>query len=206
MSSIVGVGHQEAYALDFLPSAQRAETPPAPFAPENEAAGKFVSAAPSTKPKDASSNGSAAPRESVSLADKAFKRWQERFLPADRSSPDGLQKLEEERQLKRLGLEPCTTCANRTYQDGSNDPGVSFKAPGHIAPEASASVVSAHEQEHVSNERAKAGAENRDVVSQSVQLFTSVCPECGRVYVSGGVTRTTTVSRPEKPKELDMIA
>ncbi|MDP4125178.1 MAG: hypothetical protein Q8917_19135, partial [Bacillota bacterium] len=39
---------------------------------------------------------------------------------------------------------------------------------------------------------AKASAEGRKVVSQSVTLHTGVCPECGRVYVSGGETRTVT--------------
>jgi hypothetical protein len=100
----------------------------------------------------------------------------------------------EMQALKRMGQVECQTCKNRTYQDGSNDPGVSFKAPGHIDPESSGAVVRAHEQEHVANEQAKAKAEGRRVISQSVRLFTSVCPECGRAYVSGGVTRTVTAS------------
>ena len=104
------------------------------------------------------------------------------------------------RQLKRTGKIECQTCKERTYQDGSNDPGVSFKAPGHIAPESSAAVVMAHEQEHVANEQANAAQEDRQVVSQSVRLFSSVCPECGKVYVSGGETRTTTASAP-KPRQ-----
>ncbi|HWR39077.1 MAG TPA: hypothetical protein VN611_06225 [Patescibacteria group bacterium] len=104
----------------------------------------------------------------------------------------------EIRDLKRVGKIECQTCKNRQYQDGSNDPGVSFKAPGHIAPESAAAVVSSHEQEHVTNEQAKAQTENRRVVSQSVRLFTSVCPECGRVYVSGGETTTTTAADKEK--------
>lgn len=96
--------------------------------------------------------------------------------------------------LKRTGAVECQTCRNRTYQDGSNDPGVSFKAPGHIDPTSSGAVVASHEQEHVSNEKANAAATGRRVVSQSVRLFTAVCPECGRVYVSGGETRTVTAS------------
>lgn len=101
------------------------------------------------------------------------------------------------RQLKRTGQIECQTCKERKYQDGSNDPGVSFKAPGHISPESAGSVVMAHEQEHVSNEKAKAAGEDRRVVAQSVRIFTSVCPECGKVYVSGGETRTTTASDPK---------
>ena len=35
----------------------------------------------------------------------------------------------------------CQTCKERKYQDGSDDPGVSFKTPTQIAPEQAASVV-----------------------------------------------------------------
>lgn len=110
------------------------------------------------------------------------------------TTPDGIQRLEEDRMKKRVGLEPCETCANRRYQDESGDQSVSFQAPTHIAPEAAASAVRAHEYEHVRNEQAFAQQEGREVVSQSVRLFTAVCPECGRTYVSGGETRTTTAS------------
>lgn len=106
----------------------------------------------------------------------------------------------EVQQLKRTGKIECQTCKERKYQDGSNDPGVSFKAPGHISPESAGAVVMAHEQEHVGNEQASAKNEGRRVVSQSVRVFTSVCPECGRMYVSGGETRTTTASD-EKQKQ-----
>ena len=102
--------------------------------------------------------------------------------PVDANSPE------------KTGPVECQTCKNRKYQDGSNDPGVSFKTPGHIDPGSAQSVVRGHEQEHVSNERAKAQSSDRRIVSQSVSLFTSICPECGRAYVSGGVTRTVTAS------------
>ena len=95
----------------------------------------------------------------------------------------------------------CQTCRNRKYVDGSDDPGVSFKTPGHIAPEVSGAQVMAHELEHVRNETAKAHANNRRVVSQTVTLHTSICPECGKVYVSGGLTRTTTASNQQKEKD-----
>lgn len=101
---------------------------------------------------------------------------------------------EEMRRLKRTGQIECQTCKERRYQDGSDDPGVSFKAPGHISPQGSAAVVMAHEREHVGNEQAEARSEGRKVVAQSVRLFTSVCPECGKAYVSGGETRTVTAA------------
>lgn len=86
----------------------------------------------------------------------------------------------------------CETCKRRQYQDGSDDPGVSFKTPTHISPDQAGNAVRSHEQEHVSREQAKAEREGRKVISQSVSIHTAVCPECGRVYVSGGTTRTVT--------------
>lgn len=83
----------------------------------------------------------------------------------------------------------CETCKNRKYQDGSDEM-VSFKSASHIAPEASASKVRAHEQEHVSNAYKDAAKNNGKVIRASVALHTDICPECGRTYVSGGTTST----------------
>lgn len=97
----------------------------------------------------------------------------------------------------------CQTCKNRKYQDGSNDPGVSFKTATNVAPELAAAAVRGHENEHVVRERAKAEREDRHVVSQSVTIHTEICPECGKVYVSGGTTRTATKANPveEQPQQ-----
>ena len=86
----------------------------------------------------------------------------------------------------------CKTCESRKYQDGSNDPGVSFKTPTELSPESAASAVRAHENQHVVREQAKAEREDRKVVSQTVSYHTAICPECGRPYISGGTTRTVT--------------
>lgn len=83
----------------------------------------------------------------------------------------------------------CQTCTSRKYQDGSNE-NVSFKTAQHISPQASASRVRAHEQEHVSNAYTKASRNNGKVISANVALQTAICPECGRSYVSGGTTTT----------------
>lgn len=93
---------------------------------------------------------------------------------------------------KRVGKDPgeeCQTCANRKYQDGSDEM-VSFKSPKHVSPEAAATAVRAHEQEHVSNAYKKAAQENGEVISATVAIHTAICPECGRSYVSGGTTST----------------
>ena len=84
----------------------------------------------------------------------------------------------------------CETCANRTYQDGSNENDVSFKAPGHISPSIAATVVLGHEHEHVANAYEKEQGGNAKVQSVTVRLHNDICPECGRVYVAGGVTNT----------------
>ena len=83
----------------------------------------------------------------------------------------------------------CQTCKERKYQDGSNEM-VSFKSAAHISPNAAASKVRAHEQEHVVNAYEKAAKDNGKVINASVSLHTSICPECGRSYISGGETRT----------------
>lgn len=84
----------------------------------------------------------------------------------------------------------CQTCKNRKYVDGSNEANVSFKTPGHITPQASASVVASHEREHVGNAVNEGSKKGNKLLSVNVSLETSVCPECGRTYVSGGKTRT----------------
>ena len=85
----------------------------------------------------------------------------------------------------------CKTCENRKYQDGSNEQDVSFKSATKVSPEAAASAVRSHEQMHVKNAYQKAEkAENAKVVSANVSIHTSICPECGDTYVSGGTTRT----------------
>lgn len=90
---------------------------------------------------------------------------------------------------KKSSPAECQTCKERKYQDGSDEM-VSFKSAAHISPEASASRVRAHEQEHVSNAYKKAAKGDGKVISASVSLTTAVCPECGRSYVSGGTTAT----------------
>lgn len=91
----------------------------------------------------------------------------------------------------------CETCKNRKYQDGSDDPGVSFKTASKIAPEAAAAAVRGHEMEHVYRNQSKAAREGREVVSQSVRLKTGICPECGKPYIAGGETRTVTKAKNE---------
>ncbi|NBI62741.1 hypothetical protein D3Z38_06640 [Clostridiales bacterium] len=117
-------------------------------------------------------------------------------------SKDGAEKAKNQRENGRRNFDSyeCQTCKNRKYQDGSNDPGVSFKTPTKVSPENAAGAVRAHEGEHVTRERAEAAREDRKVVSQSVTYQTAICPECGTPYVSGGTTRTVTKATPEQTR------
>lgn len=92
----------------------------------------------------------------------------------------------------------CETCKNRRYQDGSDEM-VSFKTPGKISPEESYAKVSAHEQEHVANAIAEGSKPGKQLLSANVSLKTALCPECGKAYVAGGVTRTMMKTYGEDP-------
>ncbi|HEY8345317.1 MAG TPA: hypothetical protein VIL66_09045 [Bacillota bacterium] len=117
--------------------------------------------------------------------------------PGRRQLPEWTEVLTD-RALKKLGLLDCESCETRKYQDESNDPGVSYKGAARFSPEEAAVKVRAHEQEHVVRNQDKAEREGKEVLFQTVRLHTAICPECGRVYVSGGETRTVTK---EKAKE-----
>ena len=110
------------------------------------------------------------------------------------SGIDGEKKSANPDEVKKPGRrsspEECETCKNRKYQDGSDEGNVSFKAAAHVSPESAASRVRAHENEHVSNAYKKAAKDNGKVMNASVTIQTAICPECGRTYVSGGLTKT----------------
>ena len=86
----------------------------------------------------------------------------------------------------------CETCRKRRYQDDSDDSAVSFQVPTTMSPAAAKSRVRSHELEHVRREGIKARQEGKQIVSQTVRIMTNTCNECGRIYVSGGLTRTVT--------------
>ncbi len=103
-----------------------------------------------------------------------------------------------EKNKKLNEVKECETCKNRRYQDVSDDPGVSFKSPTKVNPSTAASAVMSHEREHYSRETSKAAQEDKDVLSASIRIFTAICPECGKTYVSGGETRTVTATKKDK--------
>lgn len=110
--------------------------------------------------------------------------------PSEKPEKQSTNPDEVKKPGRRSSPEDCETCANRKYQDGSDEGNVSFKSAAHISPDSAAAKVRSHENEHVSNAYKKASQKNGEVINASVSIHTSICPECGRTYVSGGVTNT----------------
>ncbi len=145
------------------------------------------------------------PREGADPAEMAV-RARIQYVNGEAEEPLSEEQINEQTKSPREVVEEseCQTCKNRKYQDGSDDPGVSFKTATNVAPEQAAAAVRGHEQEHVVREQAKAQREDRHVVSQSVTIHTEICPECGDAYVSGGTTRTVTKANPvEEPQQVE---
>lgn len=124
-----------------------------------------------------------------------------------------VNQVEEDQQNRsydklRDGRQECETCKKRKYQDGSDEMDVSFKTAQHVSPENAGAAVRAHEQMHVSNAYEKAEKGNGRVLRASVSIETAICPECGRVYVAGGKTRTAIAYQKDNPyqKNADAIA
>lgn len=111
------------------------------------------------------------------------------------------QRLKKMRPTGERDDGKCETCENRRYQDGSNDPGVSFKTASKISGNAEA-AVRGHEYEHVNRNQAKAAREDKEIVYQSVTLSRAICPECGKSYVSGG--ETVTVTKDKRDNRFDV--
>jgi hypothetical protein len=95
----------------------------------------------------------------------------------------------EAKKNEAIGPKECKTCHSRKYKDQSNDASVSFQSPTQVSPEMAAGAVATHEQEHVQHNAEKAKSEGLKATS-FVQIHSAVCPECGRIYVSGGTTTT----------------
>lgn len=138
-----------------------------------------VKAVPTVFPND---NVSRIPRTKEEMEQERMGAYERMSFGASRNAEHINPKEEPEK---------CETCEKRKYVDGSNESDVSFKAPGHIAPENAAAMVMSHEYEHVRNAYEEGSEKDSELVSVSVSLKTAICPECGRTYVAGGETRTT---------------
>ncbi len=151
--------------------------------------------------KDQSVQGNEAAAQSAMDQDQSI-------LPGEKDAEeDAVNGVKDAKSPAELAEESeCKTCEERKYQDGSDDPGVSYKLPTKISADEAPAAVRSHEQEHVVRERAEAQREGRKVVSQSVTIHTAICPECGKVYVSGGTTRTVTAADPKHQESNDSVS
>jgi hypothetical protein len=136
----------------------------------------------------------------MDLWQNSLDRQLEKYYAAMDASPEGDHpETDLEQALRRKSLE-CETCKNRKYMDGSNDSAVSFQTPTKLGETGVEAAVRSHEREHVIRNNAKAKLEGGKVTQSSVAITHAYCPECGRRYVSGGETTTTTVTPAEKGK------
>lgn len=95
-----------------------------------------------------------------------------------------------------------------TYQDVSNDPGVSFTYPGRLTGPESFLAVPAHEYEHVRRSLREAIL-NGERVLVYVRYKIRYDPATGEPYMAGGVTTThhlPDIPAPEKGKAVDIYA
>ncbi|MDL2236729.1 hypothetical protein LJC56_02715 [Christensenellaceae bacterium OttesenSCG-928-K19] len=113
---------------------------------------------------------------------------------ADGAKKEASMLPEMSRQNGTEAYSGCQTCQNRTYQDGSNDAGVSFQTAQHIPASMAGVKVASHEGEHVSRETEKAMQEERVVTQKKVTLQMGCCPECHKIYVAGGTTTISTMA------------
>ena len=148
----------------------------------------------------ARANAASGTKSSAAEGSSVVPQSQQVKLPGHEISPYAVTNEAEAREaglsegqirgLKKSGKIECATCAGRMYQDGS-DENVSFKSAAHLSPNAAGAAVRSHEGEHVSNAYKKASMNNGKVLRASVSIHMSICPECGRSYVSGGTTSTS---------------
>lgn len=158
--------------------------------------------APSVRPASVPQTGGVTPKPTPDGSLPALTLYTQNGQPATTVfNPEHKPRTEADRIAKTMGQDPCETCRTRRYQDASNDAGVSFKSPQHVSPEASAGAVSSHERQHVTAAYNETTGSDTRVVSTSVRLFTSCCPECGRMYVSGGVTNVRTAQKKDMLSE-----
>ena len=109
---------------------------------------------------------------------------------------------------KKPGDSPEKKKSSHTYQDISNDPGVSFSYPAKLSGPQSFLAVPAHEYEHVRNSIGEAVLNGKKVmvlVSYTIRYD----PGTGEPYMAGGVTRTIhypDIPNPGKGENIDTLA
>ncbi len=135
-----------------------------------------------------------APAQLPQLAKLPGKEFQGKELPGSEQNKGEAAKTMEEIYEETH----CSACESRRYQDGSDDPGVSFKFATKLNPYSATAAVRAHEYQHVRHHQMQADKQDRKIISQTVMLRTRRCPECGKMYTAGGTTKTVTAAYREQ--------
>ena len=121
-----------------------------------------------------------------------ISKYKNELSKLEKTSEDKKSEEEAADIKRRFDSFECQTCKNRRYQDDSDDSGVSFQSATHVDPSAAYSAVRSHENEHVARNKTQAEQHGQKIAFQTVTIHRAICPECGRSYVSGGVTHTVT--------------
>ncbi len=79
----------------------------------------------------------------------------------------------------------CEACSVRTYQDDSDDAGISFQALTRLSSSTAALFIVFHEGKHAIRETNRAQKNGDIVTNKTVTLQMGVCPECHKMYVKG---------------------
>lgn len=145
------------------------------------------------KLEELSAEGKAQSAQAKNL-DLQIKRYEARLDELENNRNKNSEETDKADKKRRFDSFECQTCKNRRYQDDSDDSGVSFQSATRVASSAADMAVRSHENEHVVRNRNKAEQNGMKIVSQSVTIQRAICPECGRVYTAGGVTRTKMVT------------
>lgn len=119
-----------------------------------------------------------------------ISKYKNELSKLEKTSEDKKSEEEAADIKRRFDSFECQTCKNRRYKDDSDDSGVSFQSATHVDPSAAYSAVRSHENEHVARNKTQAEQNGQKIVFQTVTIHRAICPECGRSYVSGGVTHT----------------
>jgi hypothetical protein len=118
-------------------------------------------------------------------------------LPSQLHLPDRGRRVDVRRRFaERL----CNLCRQRQYEDVSPQHAVTFETPTKIPSIFSALWVATHELQHVLSAKRRALQQEERVIT-TVMLQYNVCPDCGRVHVSGGRTTVTHLHQPPAQQE-----
>ena len=116
-------------------------------------------------------------RQFINQASKTFEEPADQNLPQEKANPKSAPNIQT------------PEIEERTYQDVSNDPSVSFKYPQKLNEYQAGIAIRAHEGEHVRDAIFK--AQNKGVLARVQVRFHTGIDRKGRRFLKGGTTKVT---------------